>query len=213
MRAVLVFVSIACVIPVARAQTEDAQSEEGELSPEEREARTAFEAGSRAFEEGRFEYALDRFSRAHELTERPALLYNVGLTLERLQRPEQALEALEGFLAAVPDSPNRGNVEGRIVALREAVQERRAMQQELDAARAARAAEEADSESESDRVMATPPAERAEPTRSKWWVWTLVGVLVVGAAVGVAVALTRDPGVENPLPGDEGVVVSTLSAW
>ncbi len=95
----------------------------------EEEARAAFHQGREAFVEGRFEFALERFQAAYEMTGRPELLYNVGATLERLQRPADALAALRGYLDQVPDSPFRGNVEGRIIALEEAVAERRELEE------------------------------------------------------------------------------------
>lgn len=183
-------------------------AQDTESSPRETEARAEFEIGSTAFREGRFEYALERFKRAHTLTSRPGLLYNIGLTLERLQRPEEAIEALEGYLSATPDSPNRANVEARVTAMRETVAERHALEEELSAARAAQAANQ-----ENSALTAGDPQEREPQAKSKWWLWTLIGIVVVGAGVGVAVALTRDSGVQEPLPGDEGVVVSTLTEW
>lgn len=45
----------------------------------------------------------------------------------------------------------------------------------------------------------------------QWWFWTLVGVLVVGAGVGIAVAvLASDPGQAEVIRGDSGAVHSTL---
>lgn len=198
------------VILSSFAATAASAQEIGEVdSSNDADARTAFEAGSTAFDEGRFEYALERFSHAHALTGRPELLYNMGLTLERLQRPSEALEALESYLSAVPNSPNRGNVEGRIVALRGAVAERRALEEELAASRAAESAEE----NPDPIVVLNDPPEGEARVRTKWWLWAIVGIVVVGVGVGVAVALTRDDDVQQPLPGDEGVVVSTLTEW
>ncbi|MEM9189320.1 MAG: hypothetical protein AAGF12_09095 [Myxococcota bacterium] len=44
---------------------------------------------------------------------------------------------------------------------------------------------------------------------STWWFWTIVGVVVVGAAVTTAVLVTRDRE-EGPAPGDFGVVLEGL---
>jgi hypothetical protein len=40
--------------------------------------------------------------------------------------------------------------------------------------------------------------------------WTVVGVVVVGAAIGVGVALSQDPGVADPEPGPSGIVIVAL---
>jgi len=87
---------------------------------EDSEARALFEAGRVAFDEGRFENALEYFQRSYELSRRPQLLYNIGSAADRLRRDREALEAFEAFLEAVPSSPNRAHVEGRIRVLRQA---------------------------------------------------------------------------------------------
>ncbi len=46
----------------------------------------------------------------------------------------------------------------------------------------------------------------------QWWFWTILGVVVVGAAVGVTLGVVLSGGQQAPLPGDEGVVVETLRA-
>ncbi len=40
----------------------------------------------------------------------------------------------------------------------------------------------------------------------EWWLWTLVGAVVVGASVAIAVVLTAGDTVEDPLVGSTGVV-------
>lgn len=84
----------------------------------DREARALFEAGEVAYQDGRFEDALQYFRRSHELSGRPQLLYNIGLSADQARRDEEALEAYEAFLAAVPDTSLRTRVETRIAALR-----------------------------------------------------------------------------------------------
>lgn len=38
----------------------------------------------------------------------------------------------------------------------------------------------------------TAPVTADKPVYKRWWLWTIVGVVVVGAAAGTAIALTRD---------------------
>lgn len=193
-----------------------AQEEPPEEPPNgtEGEAREAFEQGRDAFHDGRFEYALERFRFSLELSGRPELLYNVGQTLERMQRPEEALVALRRYLELVPDSYVRGNVEGRIGALERAVAERRALEAQVAEARAD---SEARAESEAQTAAADSRPEPAEPEESvveQWWFWTIIGAVVVGAGVGVVLGVTLGAGsTQDPIPGDEGVVVTTLLEW
>jgi len=65
--------------------------------------------------------------------------------------------------------------------------------------------------------VATPdPVDRSDDggVFSQWWFWTIVAVVVVGAGVGLTVALTSTDTVTtaSPIQGDEGGVITTLSA-
>ena len=84
----------------------------------EAEARALFEAGRNAFEDGRFDAALQRFTEAYALSHRPELLYNIGQAADRLRHDAEAVRAFEQYLELVPDAPNRRRVELRLEALR-----------------------------------------------------------------------------------------------
>lgn len=96
-----------------------AEVDEPAVSSEEQEARTVFEAGQLAYDDARYDDALESFRRAHALSGRAQLLYNIGLCLDYLSRRREAIEAFESYLAAEPDAPNRRNVEARIRRARE----------------------------------------------------------------------------------------------
>ena len=52
------------------------------------------------------------------------------------------------------------------------------------------------------------------PVYKKWWLWTIVGVDVVGAGVTAAVLLTRESGESEPNdPGQTGVRLQTLTRF
>jgi hypothetical protein len=121
------------------------------------EARALFEAGRVAFVDERFDDALGYFRRAHELSRRPELLYNIATTLDRLDRDDEALTQYQAFLAAVPDAGNRGDVELRIAALR-----RRAEAATAERAAAAAAAGE---RAEAERAAAAAEREAAAAER------------------------------------------------
>jgi tetratricopeptide (TPR) repeat protein len=125
------------------------------------EARANFEAGRIAFSAARFADALPYFERAYELSRRPELLYNVGMCHDRLGHDAEALEALEAYLAELPEAENRAEVEQRIATAR---------------ARVARAA--------------LPSAPRAAGDGSDPTGWILVGTgaaLAVGGAIVLGV--------------------------
>lgn len=118
----LAFVAIAlCASATASAQ--DQQPPQQQQTPDQLDeaARLTFESARQAFVNGEYERALGLFRQAYQLSNRPGLLYNIAQTLDRLRRDAEALEAFRQFLAAQPDTPNRGEVEARIRVLEQAV--------------------------------------------------------------------------------------------
>jgi tetratricopeptide (TPR) repeat protein len=139
-------------------------------SPEEvrdEQARALFEQGRTAFAEARFADALEFFRRAHALSQRHVLLYNIGQAADRLRLDREALEAFDLYLAEVPDAPNRVEVETRVGVLRETIAREEALRAEA----------------------ARPASADESPIETQWWFWTLIGLGVAGAGVGVAAGL------------------------
>ena len=138
-------------------------------------ARSLFLAGREAYSAGRFEEALDRFKQAYELSNRVELLYNIGQSLDRLRRDEEAIEAFEAFLEANPPEAQRTHVETRLEALRRA--------QAVEPAAVAQADPD-----EPDPYVEQPPEESTGP---RWGlIAAIIGaVVVVGLAVAIPLAL------------------------
>jgi tetratricopeptide (TPR) repeat protein len=61
------------------------------------EARTAFTEAVTAFQEGRYDAALDAFCRAYRAVPAVALLYNIAVTYDRLGRGDEAATFYERF--------------------------------------------------------------------------------------------------------------------
>ena len=70
-------------------------------------ARALLREGTRLFDKGQHEAALERFTRAHALYPSPKLLYNIAQANRELGRKVEALAAFEGFLAQVEKPPAR----------------------------------------------------------------------------------------------------------
>lgn len=194
------------------------------------EARGLFDAGNAAFEDGRFADALGYFQRAHELSGRPELLFNLAATLERLRRDAEAIAFYERYLAEIPTATNRRFVESRLALLRSTTTSGRpegptvlpeGTEPEPDAT-------EVPPEPIDDRLTPTTAAQTVAPTsavaqadpttpaparrRRRIALWTSVaGAVVAGAAVGLAVGLSRD---DEPtlIRGDVGAggIITTL---
>jgi tetratricopeptide (TPR) repeat protein len=111
--ALLVCSSLALAPLTALAQTSDESTDA--------EAHALFEAARTAFSGGRFADALEHFQSAYDLSHRAALLYNIGQCHDRLRHDAEAIAAFEGYLAGVPDAPQRAEIMGRLAILREAM--------------------------------------------------------------------------------------------
>lgn len=185
-----------------------ASAQEAQSDAHDEEARALYQAGRVAFDDGRFEDALGYFERAHELSGRAELLFNIASAADRLRRNAVALENFEAYLEAVPDADNRRSVEARIALLRDA----------LDHGREHGTSEQATVPTPEETAAAametgtTVPTEGpTESSRTGLWVGIGVGAAVlVGLAIVLAVVL-RDPDPDYQ-PSDEGILVFALES-
>lgn len=88
-----------------------------ELERRDQEARTLFDSGEAAYQEGRFESALQFFEASYALSHRVELLFNIGSSADRLRRDERAISAFHAYLDEAPDADNRATVERRLAIL------------------------------------------------------------------------------------------------
>ena len=168
------------------------------------EARQLFEAGRLAFTAGRFESALHSFERAHELSDRALLLYNIGTCYDRLRRDRQALETFRRYLAEVPDAANRAEVEARVAVLEDAIGEGGA----TPAPDVGPVAVEPEP-SPALNLAVTPDAQPRDDdggVLETWWFWTIVGAVVAGGVIATVLVATAGDSTEEPLLGSTGVV-------
>jgi len=120
-------VVVVCAIALSSAAAQ-AQQPSGARDDE---ARALFRAGQVAFDDGRFEDALRHFRSAYELSQRPALLFNIGTAADRLRRDDEALAAFREYIEREPNARDRTQVESRIRVLEAAVQERARQREQL----------------------------------------------------------------------------------
>ena len=119
------------------------QAEDG--THDDAAGRESFERGRAAFEAADYESALVYFEHAYRLSGRGELQYNIGITCDRLQREEEALEAFERYLATTPNATREAEVRERTDALRQSIADRRATEVALEeASMRARTAETVD---------------------------------------------------------------------
>jgi hypothetical protein len=131
----------------------------------EAQARSAFERGRVLYDSGAFVQAAQAFEEAHRLSGRDALLYNLYLAHRDANQPEQAAQALRGFLTKVENVENRAQLEARLSALEQGLARDRE-QREREAARSASAAQAQPVQSEAPALSAPaspPPASGRSP--------------------------------------------------
>lgn len=119
------------------------------------EARALFDRGSQAFEVGRYGAAAEHFQQAYELSNQPALLFNIYSALEREgRRLGDAADALEQYLER-SDLPaeRHATLSARLASIRARIAEqdadetrRQAAEQERERAREAELAAEREAE-------------------------------------------------------------------
>lgn len=92
-----------------------------DTSEKDQRARDRFEQGREAYKDGRYRDAWAYFHEAYQLSGRPELLYNIGQTADRLGQDADALKAFNMYLERLPNAENRRDVENRVHALQERV--------------------------------------------------------------------------------------------
>jgi hypothetical protein len=108
-----------------------------------------FQAGASYYEAGDYEDALREFERAHDVSQRPELFYNISLCHQQLGHLAEAADYLQKYLEQVENIPNRVNLERRL--------------QNLQARLEAREAGEAEPEPESEPDAQVAPAAAPPP--------------------------------------------------
>lgn len=217
---VLTLAAVASFSAQAHAQRRAPQPQpqpQTEATSRDEEARMLFEAGRVAYAAGRFEDALGYFERAHEMSGRAVLLYNVGSAADKLRRDSVALTAFRSYLEAVPAADNREEVEARIRVLEQVVAAEQARGATNVTPPPADPTVDDAAERERERELNASLAARGRnddrddgSVFSKWWFWTIVGVVVVGASIGAVAAASSGGGLGPFQTGDDGSVHMTL---
>ena len=123
--------------------------------------------GSKLAEAGEYATALPIFEEAYQRVPDPRLQINIGRSLYRLRRYDEAIAAFQRYQATAPASAP--------------AQEQEVVRRFIAEAQLAKL------QSAPPTQPAPPPSEK--PVYKKWWFWTVLGVGVVGGVVaGVVVA-------------------------
>ncbi len=166
------------------------------------QAKELYQAGRKAFNVGDFAEAVDKFKAAYKLSEKPALLYNLAFAHDKAGQRKEAIFFYERYLAEDSSAPEerQGEVNARIKALKK---------EQATAATAKKVIKKA---AKPAPVKAAPKTVKT-PLYKKWWLWTIVGVVVVGGVATGVVLGTRDKHTNVP-PTELGTVTGKLGvSW
>lgn len=170
------------------------------------ESRALFDEGTKHYQVGEFDKALEKYKEAYLKRQQAVFLYNMAQCYRQMDKPEEAEREYRAYLRERPNAPNRTEVE-RFIADAESEIARRRLNRPPTGVVASdsevKKAEPPPAAPPPTVVVVSPPPEPApvvEPKKSKLWVLGVVaGVVVVGGAVGVGVAygLPKNAG-DNP---------------
>ena len=182
------------------------------------------------FAAGRFQEALDIFARLYAETLHPIYLRNIGRCYQNLGNPDRAIATFRDYLhkAKGLSSDEQKEIEGYIKEMEDLKRQRESAAATPSAAPAATsapvtplpsatatpspsAAPEPTTKTQTQAVLVGTPNTTAAPAESpiytKWWFWTLVGAVVIGAGAGVLAATGTFNKTENaPCPTSNGFV-------
>jgi tetratricopeptide (TPR) repeat protein len=81
------------------------------------DARTFFQRGVKLYRGGHYQAAAAAFTAALQMSQAGELHYNLAMTSERLGNVEEACDHYRAYLGAVPEAPDRTQIEAHIVQL------------------------------------------------------------------------------------------------
>ncbi len=81
-------------------------------------AKKRYEAGERDYVAGRYWQAAKSFEEAYSLSRRADLLFNAARAYDRGEYAVRAIEAYQGYIDAVPEAPDKAQIQKRITELR-----------------------------------------------------------------------------------------------
>jgi tetratricopeptide (TPR) repeat protein len=138
--------------------------------PAERASKRYYDRGRRLFDLQKFDEALEQFQKAYDAKPIPDFLFNIGQCQRNLGDYEAAVFSFKKFLKLDPEAPNRAKVEKLIDDLEQKLGESNS--------------EKIGIVKKKDKPVTEQPD---RPVYKKWWFWTGMAVVAVGA-VGIYAA-------------------------
>lgn len=172
------------------------------------DAKAHYERATAHFAVGEFAKAADEYQEAYELKPDPALLYNAAQSFRLAGNNEKALILYKNYVQLYPDQPNVDGVRDQIAKLKDAI----AAQEKAKSNPPTSTVPVPPSPATAPPLAATTPIHRDRPLYKRWWLWTIVGGVVVAGAITAAVLATSTKGSWSQLP-DVGPGAHALVQW
>ncbi len=158
----------AVLLALSSLLASSAQAERGPSCEQDPQCWKDLARGSKLAEAGEYATALPIFLDAYQRVPDPRLQINIGRSLYRLQRYDEAIAAFQRYQATAPASAP--------------AQEQEVVRRFIAEAQLAKL------QSTPTPTPTPPPTPPKTPVYKKWWFWTLIGVGVAGGvAAGVVV--------------------------
>jgi len=190
--------------PTATATMSDGQRAAGE---------SLLRSGKASYDAGNYAEALRDFEQALARLGRPTIHYDIGQAAARMGDHSRALAAFREYLSALPNTPNRPEVERRI-QLHERAISRPDAAADLSPSAAANTQAQAGAERPASQEAPDPNAHAHASTArgggELWWLWAGIGAAVVGTVVAALLVTSSDDPTQPPLRGDVGGTIQTL---
>jgi tetratricopeptide (TPR) repeat protein len=181
------------------------------LADDAAEARDHYKKATAHFAVGEFADAANEYESAFKLKQDAALLFNAAQSRRLAGQNEKALVLYKNYLQLYPKAKNVADVKEQITKLQEAI----------TAAESAKTAPptntvepsnvpppaETHTEPAQQQAQTQPPPPETKPEKTpiykKWWLWTIVGVVVIAAVVIPVAIIESSPGKWGNVP-DQG---------
>lgn len=154
-----------------------------------------YDEARKAYKEKRYDEAYKEYKAGYERRQAPWLLINVGRSLQRLGRNKEALDYYQRYLKADPNPKPETvtKVNEYIEQVKAGIVDEPEPKPEAKPQPVGGQPQVGTAQSSSGGASATEPEKT--PIYKKWWLWTIVGVVVAGgAATGLYFALRpKDP--------------------
>ncbi|MBA3817862.1 MAG: tetratricopeptide repeat protein [Deltaproteobacteria bacterium] len=172
-----ILIALCFALVAVPGATRTAQAE----TASERAAKRHYDRGQKLFALQKFDDALEQFQKAFDADPIPDFLFNIAQCQRNLGDYEAAIFSFKRFLKLDPEAENREKVEALIAELEEKLAEGNTERLGLGKRQQARGEDENETAA-------------SAPVYKKWWFWTGIAVVSVGASVGIYAATRSGDG-------------------